>query len=217
MAAWHGGSSAVEGDHERSRRLSKARREIRTGDSSRPRKLPAARRGAGGSSHRPVTDSSLPVAPALGRSSILAERPMVRFLEELDGQGRPQVVVSWRDLGHPSGDSANGTGTSFEVFAVNGWFHPLLAPPIRRARRLPRRPAGSEPPHRHRSACHLCSPRPGRSARAGTDDLSPRPWRHGPVSGADDPSTDRGPGDPSGRREGSRAHFCAFPRTIPHG
>ncbi|MCG8456928.1 MAG: hypothetical protein MI919_11660 [Holophagales bacterium] len=70
-----------------------------------------------GADGQPLSVTDLPVTTA---GDAFQDRPVVRFLEELDGQGRPQGVVSWRDVGHPSGDTANGTGTSYKVFAVNG-------------------------------------------------------------------------------------------------
>lgn len=48
------------------------------------------------------------------------DQPTVRFLPEPDTQGRPQFVVAWRDVGFASGTFANGTGTSYKCFSIEG-------------------------------------------------------------------------------------------------
>ena len=52
------------------------------------------------------------------------DRPAVRFLPERDPQGRPQVAVVWRDVANGDGTGANGTGTSYKCFAINGFEEP---------------------------------------------------------------------------------------------
>ncbi len=52
------------------------------------------------------------------------DNPTVRFLPEPDAQGRPQVVVAWRDVGNQAGTLANGTGTGYKCFSIDG-----IAPP----------------------------------------------------------------------------------------
>ena len=48
------------------------------------------------------------------------DRPAVRFLPERDPQGRPQVAVTWRDVGTAAGGSPRGTGVSYRCFSING-------------------------------------------------------------------------------------------------
>ena len=50
----------------------------------------------------------------------IQDLPAVRFLPEPDSQGRPQFVVMWRDIDHPSGTSPNGTGKSYKCFSIDG-------------------------------------------------------------------------------------------------
>lgn len=52
------------------------------------------------------------------------DQPAVRFLPEPDNQGRPQVMVAWRDVGQQDGSSPVGTGTSYKCFAINGFPDP---------------------------------------------------------------------------------------------
>ncbi len=49
------------------------------------------------------------------------DRPAVRFLPERDAQGRPQVAVTWRDVGNASGADPRGTGVSYKCFSINGF------------------------------------------------------------------------------------------------
>lgn len=46
------------------------------------------------------------------------DRPTVRFLPDSDAQGRPQLVVAWRDVDNPDGSMARGTGQSYKCFSV---------------------------------------------------------------------------------------------------
>ncbi len=48
------------------------------------------------------------------------DRPSVRFLPDLDAQGRPQVAVAWRDVANSNGTGARGTGTGYRCFAIDG-------------------------------------------------------------------------------------------------
>lgn len=57
----------------------------------------------------------------------IQDRPAVRFLPESDGQGRPQVMVAWRDVGNADGSSPNGTGTGYRCFSIEGFPDPETA------------------------------------------------------------------------------------------
>jgi hypothetical protein len=46
------------------------------------------------------------------------DRPAVRFLPEPDGNGQPQFVVAWRDVGEADGTMPRGTGTSYKCFSI---------------------------------------------------------------------------------------------------
>jgi hypothetical protein len=59
------------------------------------------------------------------------DAPQVRFLPNLDGQGRPQFVVTWRDTGLTDlgpfkipNDEPNGTGTRYRCFSIEGLSSP---------------------------------------------------------------------------------------------
>ncbi|MEM8962868.1 MAG: hypothetical protein AAGD38_15390, partial [Acidobacteriota bacterium] len=52
------------------------------------------------------------------------DRPTVRFLPELDTQGRPQVTVVWRDVQNTITNRPNGTGISYKCFSIDGLDEP---------------------------------------------------------------------------------------------
>lgn len=53
------------------------------------------------------------------------DRPDVRFMPELDDQGRVQVAVIWRDSDLPGGTSPRGTGQSYRCFSIDGLVDPM--------------------------------------------------------------------------------------------
>ncbi len=52
--------------------------------------------------------------------------PSVQFVPELDGHGRPNFAVVFRDVGDSDGGAANGTGTSYRTFAIEGFDDPSV-------------------------------------------------------------------------------------------
>lgn len=54
------------------------------------------------------------------------DRPAVRFLPDRDSQGRPQVAVTWRDVGDPEGGQPRGTGVSYRCFSINGFEQDMM-------------------------------------------------------------------------------------------
>lgn len=53
------------------------------------------------------------------------DRPDVRFMPQLDDQGRVQLAVTWRDTDLPGGTSPRGTGQSYRCFSIDGLVDPL--------------------------------------------------------------------------------------------
>lgn len=52
------------------------------------------------------------------------DQPSVTFLPNLDDMGRPQVMVTWRDVANSAGANPRGTGISYRCFSIEGLSDP---------------------------------------------------------------------------------------------
>ncbi|MEM7051035.1 MAG: hypothetical protein AAF604_15300 [Acidobacteriota bacterium] len=53
-------------------------------------------------------------------TSGVQDRPGVNFPPQPDDQGRPQVLVTWRDVGTADGGNPRGTGSTYRCFSIDG-------------------------------------------------------------------------------------------------